>query len=112
VKVVAEHRIAVLYPDGQLKPVRIWVGQPHPHPQGDFVCPIGADGLRIWEGSTELFGVGSFHALLVGLGFLYRVLSQEVESGAILRWPDSEQVLDLRELFGPLFPDRHRTDRP
>ncbi len=104
--VVAEHQIDVLYPDGQLVSVRIWVGFPRPHSQGAFVCPVGADGLRILNGEpTELFGVGSFHALLIGLGFLYRILSSEVEQGAILKWAATDQVLEVKELFAALFLD-------
>jgi hypothetical protein len=97
--VVAEHRLDVLYPDGQMVPVLIRVGLPRPHPQGDYVCSVEAHGMRIWQGPSELSGVGSFHALMIGIRFLYKMLSSEVEQGAILHWEGGKQFLNLDELF-------------
>jgi hypothetical protein len=99
--VVAEHTVDVRYPDGNLVRVHLRVGRPFPQPQGDFACPVSADGLRGWERTTEIFGVGSLHALMLGLRFLYYGLAVELERGAILHWEGGEQVLALDELFVP-----------
>ncbi len=97
--VVAEHRLVVLYPDGELVPVYLRVGRPRPHPKGDHVCLVQAEGLRLWEGPTEFGGVDSFHALMIGLRFLYNMLSTEVERGAILHWEGAEEAHELSDLF-------------
>jgi hypothetical protein len=99
VDVIAEHRIDVLYPDGERDPVLFRVGRPRPHPEGDHACPVSAGGLRIWSGETELRGVGSFHALMIGVRFLYDMLSVEVERGATLHREDGGDALDLTDLF-------------
>ena len=99
--VVAQHRVDVLYPDGHLVPVLLRVGRPLPHPQGDFVCPVAADGLPDRDGPTEIFGVGSLHALMLGLRYLHHSLAIETERGAVLHWEGGEQVLALDELFPP-----------
>ena len=97
--VIAEHRVDVLYPDGELVPVRLRIGRPRPHPQGDHVCPVQAEGLRLWEGPAEFAGVGSLHALMIGLRFLRDMLSTEVERGAVLHWEGGKQHLTLDDLF-------------
>jgi hypothetical protein len=100
--VIAEHTVDVLYPEGKLVRVHLRVGRPFPHAQqGDFACTVSADGLRGWERPTEIFGVGSLHALMLGLRFLYYGLAVELERGAILHWEGGEQVLALDELFVP-----------
>ena len=96
---LAEQQLAVLYSDGELVPVRLRIGRPSPHPKGDFVCSVQADGLRLWQGPTEFAGVSSFQALVLGLRFLYHVLSFEVENGAVVHWEDGEHTLDVHELF-------------
>jgi hypothetical protein len=97
--VVAEQRLSVLYPDGESVPVCLRVGRPLPGSQGDFLCPVEADGLRIWQGPREFSGVGSFHALMIGLRFLHNMLSFEVQRGAILHWEDGQQHLTINDFF-------------
>jgi hypothetical protein len=99
--VVAEHQIDVLYPDGEMISVHIRVGRPQPHPEGngDWGCEVQAEGLRIWEGPNKLYGVGSLHALMIAVGFLHRMLSAEVERGAVLHWQGGEEALCADDLF-------------
>jgi hypothetical protein len=98
--VIAEHRLVVLYPDGELVPVYLRIGRPGPHPKGDFVCPVQAEGLRLWKGPAELAGVDTLHALMIALRFLHDMLSSEVERGAVLHWEGGNQSLQLSDLFG------------
>ena len=99
--VIAEHRVDVLYPDGEIRPVHLRIGRPRPHPEGrgDWGCVVQAEGLRLWEGPAELFGEGSLHALMIGAGFLHRMLCSEVERGAVPRWPGGTAVLCVDDLF-------------
>jgi len=95
----AEHRLEVLYADGELHSVCIRVGLPRPHPEGDYVCPVQAEGLRLWQGPKDFCGISSFHALTVGIRFLYEMLSIEVEQGAVLYWEGTKEPVDLVDLF-------------
>lgn len=97
--VAAEQRIDVLYADGGMATACIRVGLPRPHPRGDFACPVTIEGLRGREGTSELFGVSSLQALVLGLRFLHRLLAIEVGRGSILRWEGGEEVLDPDLLF-------------
>lgn len=96
---IAEHRIDFLYPDGQSVSVQVRIGRPYPHPKGDWACVVQAEGLRIWEGPSELFGVGSLHALMIGAGFLRSMLLAEVERGAVPHGEGGEVALGIDELF-------------
>ena len=98
--VIAEHRLEVHYPDGIVVSVCLRVGRPKPHSNGDYVCPVQAEGLRLWQGPKEFWGVGSFHALIIGIRFLHNMLSVEVENGAKLHWEGGMQPLKLSDLFG------------
>jgi hypothetical protein len=97
--VVAEHRLIATFSDSGAVPVWLRVGRPRPHPKGDWVCPVQGEGLRLWEGPSELFGVGSWHALMVGLRFLHEMLAAEVRQGAVFHWEDGEHAISVEELF-------------
>jgi hypothetical protein len=97
--VIAEHKLLALYPDGTASPVCLRVGRPEPRSDGDWVCPVQGEGLRLWEGPTELFGVGSWHALMIGLRFLREILASEVRQGAVLHWEGGEHSTSVDELF-------------
>ena len=98
-EVIAEHKLLVLYPDGAAIPVCLRVGPLIPHPKGDWVCWVQAEGLRLWQGPTSLFGDGSWHALMVGLRFLQEMLAGEVRQGAVLHWENGEYPTSLEEVF-------------
>lgn len=108
--VVAEHRLDVLYPDGEMVQIDIRIGRPQPHPagKGDWSCIVQAVGLRAWEGPSELFGEGSLHALMIAAGFLHRMLSVEVERGAVPHWKGGAEALDIDGLF--VLPDRRSAE--
>ncbi|WP_088253112.1 hypothetical protein [Fimbriiglobus ruber] len=104
---IAEHRIDFLYPDGEMVPVRIRLGCPFVHPKGGWTCAVQAEGLRIWQGPSELFGEGSFHALVIGVRFLHRMLVAEIERGAVPHWEGGVEALEIDELFVLWRPKNH-----
>jgi hypothetical protein len=97
--VIAERRLVALFPDGGPVPVCLRVGRPAPHPKGDSVCPVQAEGLRLWEGPGEVFGVDSWQALTLGLRFLQSMLAAETERGAVFHWEGGERAVSVEELF-------------
>jgi hypothetical protein len=97
--VIAERRLTVLYPDGELVPVCLRIGRPKPHQKGNYVCAVQAEGLRLWQGPKEFFGVDSFQALTIGVRLLYEILSAEVERGAVLHWEGGKEAISLSDLF-------------
>jgi hypothetical protein len=96
---VAEQRIDFLYPDGRLVPVRVRLGRPYPHPKGDWACVVQAEGLRVWQGPAELFGVGPIHAIMIGAKFLHSMLSVEVERGAVPHYEGGTASMSIDALF-------------
>jgi hypothetical protein len=97
--VIAEHLLVATFPDGGPVLVVIRVGRPFAHPNGDFACPVQADGLRLWQGPSEIFGVGSWHALMLGLRFVRSMLAAEVERGTVLHWENHEYAVAVEDLF-------------
>ena len=97
--VVAEHRLVVTFPDGGPVPVVMRVGRPFAQPNGDYACPVQAEGLRLWEGPNDIFGVSSWHALMLGLMFLRRMLAAELERGAVLHWEGGDHSISVEQLF-------------
>jgi hypothetical protein len=102
--VIAEHRLVATFPDSEPAPVVLRVGRPYPHPKGDHACPVQAEGLRLWQGPSEIRGVGTWHALMLGLRFLRSILAAEIDRGAVFHWEDGEHVVGIEELFalGPI----------
>lgn len=97
--VIAEDRLVATFPDGGTSAVVLRVGRPYPHPKGDHACPVHVEGLRRDGGSTEIFGVGSWHALMLGLRYLRMILTAEAERGTVFHWEDGEHAVSVEELF-------------
>jgi hypothetical protein len=97
--VIAERRLVALFPDTGPVPISLRVGRPVPHPQGDWVCPVQAEGLRLWQGPSEIFGAGSWHALMLGLRFLRSMLVAEADRGAVFHWEGAEEAISVETLF-------------
>jgi hypothetical protein len=96
---IAELRLTATFADGLSAPVVVCVGRPYAHPKGDHACPVEGKGLRLWTGPTDIFGVGEWHALMVGLRFLRSMLAVEAERGAVFRREDDDQSVSVEELF-------------
>lgn len=97
--VIAELRLLVLYPDGAAVPVNMRVGRPVARTEGDWVCPVEAEGLRMWQGPDEIYGIGAWHALMMGQRFLREILTSEVRQGAVLHGEDGQESVSVEELF-------------
>jgi len=102
--VITELRLVATFPDGGSAPVVLRVGRPYPHPKGDHACQVQAEGLRLWQRPTEIYGVGTWHALMLGLRFLRTMLAAEAERGAVFHWEGGEHAVSVEELFvlGPI----------
>ncbi|WP_390891105.1 DUF6968 family protein [Gemmata palustris] len=97
---IAERTLVCLYPDGASVPVQLLIGQPRPHPKGDWCCEVSGEGMRLWTGTSTIVGIDSWQALLLSLRFLRAMLEAEVERGALLHGPDGITVISPEELFG------------
>ena len=97
--IIAEQRLVATFPDSEAVTVCLRVGRPRPHTQLDWVCPVEGEGLRLWQGPSELFGVGSWHALMIGIRFLREMIAAEVRQGALFHWEGSKTIFTLEEMF-------------
>lgn len=97
--VFAEHRLVATFPDCGPVPVCLRIGRPTPHPRGDYVCPVQAEGLRLWQGPSDIFGVSSWQALMLGLCFIRSMITAEVARGAVIYWEGGEHAISVEELF-------------
>ena len=97
--VIAERKLVASYPNDCAVQVTIRIGRPMPHPKGDWGCPVQGEGLRVWEGPTEIVGIDAWQALTLGLLFLRKMLRAEVEEEAVFHWEDGEDAIQIDELF-------------
>jgi len=98
-EVIAEQRLFALFQDGEKASVRLCVGRPVTRSNGSWICPVDAEGLRLWEGPTEFLGAGSWHALMLGLRFLREILSAEIKQGAVFHFEGGKKHVSVEELF-------------
>jgi hypothetical protein len=94
---IAEELLTADYPDSGLREVRIRIGRPRDMGGNVYTCCVAASGLRIWSGPTDMRGVGSWHALILGIRFLRKILDYESKSGVCF-YQDRELVT-IAELF-------------
>jgi len=97
--VVAERKLFVTFADGQSSEVHLRIGLPRPHPEIDWVCPVSAKGLRLWQGPTNVMGIDSWQALSLAMRLMRTMLSAEVEEGATFHWEDGEHAIGIDDLF-------------
>lgn len=97
--IIAEHRLAATFSDGASALVTLRVGRPYVHPNGNHACLVQAEGLRLWEGPSDIYGVGTWHALMLGLRFVRLMLEAEAERGAVFHWEGGEHAVSVEELF-------------
>jgi hypothetical protein len=97
--VFAEQRLVAMFPDAGASPVVLRVGRPYAHSEGDHACLVQADGLRLWQGPTDICGVGTWHTLMLGLRFLRQMLAAEADRGAVFHSEGGEHPISIEELF-------------
>ena len=97
--VIAEYQLVAKLPDSDPVTVSLRIGRPTPHPRGDFVCSVQAEGLGLRQEPIEIFGVSSWQALMLGLWFMRSTLAAEVARGAKFYWEDGEHAISVEELF-------------
>ena len=97
--VIAERQLVAVFPDSGPASVHLRIGRPAPHPKGGWVCPVQAEGLQLWQGSSSIAGEDSWQALLLALRFVQAMLSAEAERGVVFHWEDGEYPLSVEELF-------------
>jgi hypothetical protein len=94
-KKAAELRLELRKGDTRRRPLHVIVGVPQRHPKQDWYCPVRLNGL--YSGEQRIFGVDSWHALMIALRFVEVTLRIEVRRGAQLFW------LGRRVSVGKLF---------
>jgi len=99
VDVVAEVELFAVYADGEGRRVVLRLGRPQPHPDLDWFCPVQGEGLRLWQGPTDMRGLDGWHSLMLAQRFLRQMLAAEVERGATFHWPGGEHAVTVDELF-------------
>ena len=65
----------------------------------DWVCEVEAEGLSLWQGPSKIYGVDSWHALMLALRTLREILSHEVRQGAVFHWEGGKHAISIDELF-------------
>jgi hypothetical protein len=94
---VAERDIALVYPDGRLRTVRLQIGRPYPHPDGDWACSVATEGLH--DRLLQVCGIDAWQALMLAIRALEAILAAEVKSGAILHDSTGEESVSLPSVF-------------
>jgi hypothetical protein len=96
---IATRQLLYISPKGERLELTLAVGMPHPHPDGDWACPVALDGL--WADLNEIRGVDSWQALTGAIAFLAQLLSGMISKrGGELRYPEDENAeVDVSRLF-------------
>ena len=98
-KAIAEYRLHLKYPDGEMVPVRLRIGRPEQLPTGLWQCETEANGLRPAFGTVPTPSSTSWQALVWALRLLYRLLRSDVSRGTVLYDESGKYPIHLDELF-------------
>lgn len=94
---IAELDLLAVLPDGDARPLRLWVGAPRQEPTGEWSCPAGLDGLHDDLGAMR--GEDALQALCLALGLCAALLRDHLDKGGRLRDMDGDDF-PLEAYFG------------
>jgi hypothetical protein len=84
-------------PDGEQRPVRMWLGAPQREPTGEWSCPAGLEGL--YDDLLAMRGEDALQAICLALGLCASLLRGHLESGGQLHFPGGGEF-PLEAYFG------------
>jgi len=90
---IAEIPIVWIFPGGERVSGQIAIGVPELVPDGDgeAICPITMGGLDGLGRVTTIHGEGTFHALLLAIGFIERRARDSIAQGVRVELPHEEE---------------------
>ncbi len=94
---IAERELVGIKPDGEKVSIFIRIGKPYDSGKDDWTCPVELKGL--YDKLGPIFAVDSFHALMLAILFVKKLLGSFVEDGGQLFWVDTKDSVDMEELF-------------
>ncbi len=100
--IIAETSLICQKPNGQRRPLRLYLRAPYQDDDGVWAYPCHAEGLL--DAETTIFGEGSFHALILALRFLELYLCELEKRGAQFAYDDAEgfDPFPINQYFGEL----------
>jgi hypothetical protein len=84
-------------PDGEQRPVRIWLGVPQQEASGEWSCPAGLDGL--YDDLAVMRGEDALQAICLALGLCASLLRAHLADGGQLHHSGGEEF-PLEAYFG------------
>ena len=94
---IAQLDLVATMPDGEHRPVLVWVGVPNHESTGEWSCPAGLDGLH--DDLLAMHGEDALQAICLALGLCASLLRDHVASGGRLHYPGGEEF-PLEAYFG------------
>lgn len=103
--VIARLELIEVAPDGERKPIRVQIGQPHFDERGSWACPILITSVS--DKVREIHGEDSLQALCLGVQFVQSMLLSVLERGGRLLHGDAEADFHPEVYFGNIGQPRH-----
>ena len=97
---VATLELIEVSPDGERKPVRVQIGQPHFDERGSWACPVVVTSIS--NKVREIQGEDSMQALCLGMQFVRSMLQSILERGSRLQHADAEADFHPEIYFGSI----------
>ena len=93
--VIARRELVAVWPSGERISFVIEIGRPYPFddPKDDWKCPVA---ITLWDHRTEIGGVDALQALCLAIRHARFLLTDFVDQGGKLLYPDSEDEFDLQ----------------
>jgi hypothetical protein len=109
---IASLKIVKVAADGRRIAVKVEIGQPHPHPDGGWCCPVLLAGID--DTTRNTYGEDSLQALCLALHRIRSQLESVIELGGRLLEGDGTDF-PLDAYFGTLWsniPAQNRVEPP
>jgi hypothetical protein len=95
-KLVAELDLLATLPNGERRPLWVWVGTPEQEPTGEWSCSAGIEGL---SADLGVRGEDAYQAICLALGLSAALLRDHIATGGRLQYAGGD-TFPLEAYFG------------
>ena len=94
--IVAERDVLAITPTGDRINTKIQFGQPYETEDRGWFCDLFMEGI---DKSHYAAGADSLQAILLTMSLAESILIDKVNKGWQLRYPDTEEIMEINEFF-------------
>ena len=94
---LASRSLVAVKPNGERIAVELAIGHPYELTPEEWAISVSMRGIRARLG--DIHGIDAWQVIQLAYSFIGQLMEQFVEEGGRLYWPETDEPIELHELF-------------